>query len=200
MFRYRAIKKRCFNENIWYLFQPKDCPALLWNDTFFLAGKPSSPVMLFDTIVRGLPDFDLFEGDYVYDTDDGKLLGIAVYHNGFYVQKIGSDIRKPIPFEHIYVEKGDMESVKALQQFKRTPISFKYLDVVFELDAFVSVEGLTLCTIVSGKCYMVNLSGVKELLYYDETTGIRGYDGDVFNGHFLDINTVSSVSIDETIY
>lgn len=200
MFRYRAIKKRCFSENFWYLFQPKDCPALLWDDAFFLAGKPFSPVMLYDTIVRGLPDYDLFEGDYVYDSSDGSLLGIAVYHNGFFVQKIGSSVKKPIPFKHIYVRKGDVESVSTLRKFKRTPISFKYLDVIFEFDDFVSVEGLTLYTIVSGKCCMVNLSGVKELLYYDETTGIRGYDGDVFDGHFLDINTVSSVSIDKTIY
>lgn len=195
MFRYRAIKKKYQGKNIWYLFSLKDCPALLWDDAFFLAGKPSSPVMLLNTIVRGHPTMDLFEGDYVYDNRTKEFLGIVVYDNGFYLQKDNSEFKKVIPTEHIYVRKGDANSIEILNTFKRTPIYFKYSGMMFKISDLVSVNGSILNIIVFKKHYNINVNNVRELLYYDEVNEESGYDGDFINGLFLNVDNVTSLSI-----
>lgn len=193
MFRYRAIRKNSYQNPRWYLFQLKDCPALLWDDAFFLAGKTGTPIMKYDTIVRGHPTKNLFEGDIVLDKTTNEELGIIVYNNGFFIQKFGSDIRKSIPERHIYVSKGDNRSIEVLKSFVRTPISFKYLNVEFDLGDLVAVDGDALSLIVQSKPQKVNLNGVTELLYYDWAEKYKGYDGDIIKGKFVTLYNVTSM-------
>lgn len=194
MFRYRAIKKNSSATLKWYLFQLRDCPALLWDDAFFLAGKPDTPVMLFETITRGHPTSNIFEGDRIIDKRSDKELGTVVYNNGFYMQKVGDSVRKPIPTGHIYVSMGDMESIMQVREFDRTPISFKYLDTTFTFEDLVKVDGDALGLIILGKTQKVNISGVSELLYYDTASQYKGYDGDVLQGKFLSLESVLSIN------
>lgn len=194
VFRYRAIRKRPIDKTIWHLFKISDCPALLWSDTFFLSAKENTPVMCCDSIVRGHPDIDMFEGDYVKDEHTGEVLGIVVYHNGFYMQKVGSEFRKPIPQNHIYIDKGDRQSVSELANFDRTPLYFKYLNNIFDLGDFVSVEGDALNVIIRKKHYRLLLSCISELIYYDEITEEKVFDGDVYNGEFIHLDNISSIT------
>lgn len=190
MFRYRAVRKSHTQNVKWFLFQLKDCPALLWDDTFFLVGKPETPIMLLHTIVRGHPTVNMFEGDRVFDRATNVELGIIIYNNGFYLQKIGELVKKTIPEKHIYVNIGDMESVEALRDFERTPISFKYLNTEFNLSDLVDVDGEVLNLIVQNKPQKVNLNGVTELIYYDDGKQYKGYNGDVILGEFLKLDNV----------
>lgn len=196
MFRYRAIRKRPKYKSTWHLFRLSDCPALLWDDTFFLAGKPQTPVMCLDSIVRGHPSRDMFEGDYVKDSKTDEVLGVVVYNNGFYMQKESDGIRKTIPYEHIYIDKGDKESIDILHKFARTPINFRYLNTIFDFGNLVSVEGDTLNIIVRKKHHKVLLNGVSELVYYNETTNEKLFDGDIYNGTFVTIENVNRIFLD----
>jgi hypothetical protein len=196
VFRYRAIRKSHSQSLKWFLFQLKDCPALLWDDAFFLVGKPETPIMLFNTVVRGHPKINMFEGDKVFNTNTNKEIGIVVYCNGFYMQKVGDPIKKVIPKRHIYVRKGDTESMEALMKFNRTPIVFKYLNTEFDFGDLVAVEGDVLNLIVQGKPQRVNLNGVTELIYYDEEKEYRGYEGDIFDGRFLTLESIASIKLD----
>lgn len=193
MFRYRAVRKSHTQSFKWFLFQLRDCPALLWDDAFFLVGKPETPIMLLHTIVRGHPTINMFEGDRVFDKATDEELGIVVYNNGFYLQKVGDLVRKTIPDRHIYVTIGDVESVEALKSFNRTPISFKYLNTEFDFNDLVDVDGEVLNLIVQNKPQKVNLNGVTELLYYDCGKEYKGYDGDVITGQFLTLDNVISI-------
>lgn len=193
MFRYRAIRKSHTQNFKWFLFQLKDCPALLWDDAFFLVGKEETPIMLLHTIVRGHPTINMFEGDRIFDKATDEELGIVIYDNGFYLQKVGDPIRKTIPQGHIYVSIGDMESVEALNSFNRTPISFKYLNTEFDFSDLVDVDGEVLNLIVQNKPQKVNLNGVSELLYYDYGKQYKGYEGDVITGQFLTLDSVACI-------
>lgn len=196
MFRYRAVKKNLSDSLKWYLFQLKDCPALLWDDTFFLAGKPKTPIMVLDTIVRGHPTLNYFEGDRILDKNTNEELGIVVYNNGFYLQNPQSSIRKNIPERHIYVCKGDKKSLEDLNKFERTPISFKYLNTIFDFGDLVAIDRDVLSVIILNKPQKINVNGVSELLYYDKDKNYKIYEGDIVNGIFVTLDTVNNIPLD----
>lgn len=193
MFRYRAIRKNSYQDNRWYLFKLKDCPALLWEDTFFLAGKAITPIMRYDTIVRGHPTLNIFEGDIICDKGSNEELGIVVFNNGFFMQKNNSSIKKPIPQGHIYVSKGDTKSIEILKSFERTPIKFKYHNMEFDFSDLVKVEGDALTIMLAGKTQSVHLNSVAELLYVDRAKKYRGYKGDIVNGVFINVDNINFI-------
>lgn len=192
MFRFRAIRKSSNNnKNLWYLFKLDDCPVLLWDDTFILSGKENTPVMMYDTVVRGHPKKNIFEGDYIFDKTTNEVLGIVVYNNGFFMQKNSNSVKKQIPFGHIYIGKGDKESVKILNSLERTPISFKYLNTEFNLKDLVFVDSNLLDIIITKKHKKINLKGVTSLIYY--TTKNQFYEGDMFKGSFLTLDNINLI-------
>lgn len=193
MFRYRAVKKHSFNNIKWYSFSLRDCPVFLWNDSFILSNKPNTPILVYNTIVRGHPTIDMFEGDRVYDNETNEELGIIVYHNGFFIQKESSSFKKHISLGHIYIRRGDKDSIKLLQTFNRTPIKFKYDSLVFDIEGMVFLEGDILHLIIKSKNQKVNIKYVTELLLYNEETDYMVYTGDFINGKFITINDVTNI-------
>lgn len=63
-----------------YIFTMLDIPTKITQDTFVLSLVPNSPILRYDTIVRGMDCFDLFEGDRI--EVDGTEYTI-VYQKGF---------------------------------------------------------------------------------------------------------------------
>lgn len=84
--------------------------------------------------------------------------------------------------------------MEALKSFKRTPISFKYLNTEFDFSDLVDVDGEVLNLIVQNKPQKVNLNGVSELLYDDGGKHYKGYEGDVILGQFLTLDSVIHIN------
>lgn len=190
MFSYKAVKKSRVKQIKWYSFLLKDGPALLWDDSIFLSGIKGSPILLLNSIVRGSKTLGYYEGDKVVDKTSKEVLGVIVYCNGFYMQKNRDDIRKEIPLGHIQVCKGDNESLQVLHELERTPVSFKHFDIYFNFSDIITTQGETLEIMLFNKVRKINLLDVHELIYFNEVTGYKCYEGDVINGVVMTINNI----------
>lgn len=193
MFRFRAIRRSCPESSRWYHFQIEDGPVIFNDDCFFLCGKENTPIMFFDTIVRGHPTLKFFEGDYIYSSYDNSFLGLVVYNNGFFMQKIGESVKKEIPLSHIYVKRGSYGSTRELLKFERTPILFKYDTTEFSIMDIVSVSGGVMSLMLRTHQQRINTSGVFCMLYHNEATHTSEYEGDIFDGKILTIDNVTCV-------
>lgn len=67
-----------------YCFSMSDCPVCINDRVVALVAKSNSPLLLLNSIVRGLDDKDIFEYDYVSCSKTRKFIGYVVYIDGFY--------------------------------------------------------------------------------------------------------------------
>lgn len=192
MFRYKALTTRKNRvKKGWFYFEFRDCPAMLWENLFFLAGRVNTPIMYFSSIVRGHPTLNIFEGDRVFDKVTKEEIGVIVYDNGFKVQQGGTTCKKELSLEHIYVVEGDRYSVRSINQLERTPIEFKSSGIVFDFTNLVSIQKGVMCLISSKKTIQVDSERVSELIYYEAKSGFKVFDGELIKGDFVTMDTIS---------
>ena len=67
-----------------YYFSMSDCPICINDRVVALVAKRNSPLLLLNTIVRGMDDEDIFEYDYVSCAKTKRFKGYVVYIDGFY--------------------------------------------------------------------------------------------------------------------
>ena len=171
------------------VFNLKDCPTYLMENQIILSGKNGSPILEADTITRGMADKDIFEGDLIYK--EKEFLGYVIYNNGFFMQKKFSSHKKEIPSSHIYVKRGNRESIKIIQTFERNPILFKHNETIFSFIDLVNSKGNTLNVLHRKKFRRVITQAVTELIAVSGTTSI--FEGDLFNGKFITLDNVTSI-------
>lgn len=196
MFRYRAVKKlRKINIKNAEVFTVRDCPVQIGTDSLILVQRPGSHVLLLNTLSRGHPTLDIFEGDYVYDKTTDEQLGVVVYNNGFNVQKNELSFKKLSDLGHIYMRRGDEDSFSLLNSVQRTPICFRHNKRVIELSDFISLSGGYSYLFKNGRAEIINTANLAELLYYDKETDTKRFEGDFVDGDFLSIDNISPIYI-----
>jgi hypothetical protein len=194
VFQYRAVKKGTELNYKWYLFSLSDCPILLWEDAFCLYNKKKSPILLYDTIVRGHYNYNYFEGDIIIDKMLNKELGIVVYNNGFFMQNRNTFEKKPIPDGHIYIVKANKESIDFLYTLNRTPIQFRSSELIFDFMDLVSIiNDIILNVLIMNQHRTININMVTELIYYDSTEDVKIYEGDIINGSIASIDNIKDI-------
>ena len=193
MFRLRGIKKRNIGVDLWYDFEFKDCPTLAYEDCFFLAGKVDTPLMYYDSIVRGHPTIDMFEGDLVFDKETDERIGTIVYYNGFKMKLLGEDVLKNISTDHIYLRRGNRDSIKEISNYKRTPIMYKVKSMPFNFRNTVKVKGQVLHLVVRKEYYKVLIHNVSELLYENDVTGETVFSGEMVCGKFISLDNIATI-------
>lgn len=176
MFLYRALKKTKCNKE-WINFSIKDCPALLWDDVFFLVNKPDD-FLIYSSISRGDPNTGLFEGDIVYCSETNTRIGVIIYSNGFYIQNDNSNDKKVIQQGHIYVVNGDMTTMSVIiNNNNRTPILFKHNNgLEFGFINFVYTECNDLCILIGKKVHSVPFNKINELINFDIEENVKIYE------------------------
>lgn len=65
-------------------FGLEDAPVCINDKQSILCNRPNSPIILSQTIARGLDDKSMFEYDFVMSVT-GSFVGFVVYRDGFYV-------------------------------------------------------------------------------------------------------------------
>ena len=120
--RLRAITK---NRQKYY-FEIKDCPVYLNDKIVALMNKPGSPLLLANSIARGLDDEDIFEFDYVLDKDSRKFLGYIVYTTEFCIYHVEKGTLVPMRGIDNYTVLSNtvLSDVDKLEEV-RSPLRFK---------------------------------------------------------------------------
>lgn len=109
-----------------YYFEIKDCPVYLNDKIVALMNKPNSPLLLANSIARGLDDDDIFEFDYVLSKDTHKFLGYVIYTTEFCVYNMQTKIITPMCEldEYTVLSNTVLSDVELLDKV-RSPLRFK---------------------------------------------------------------------------
>lgn len=120
-------------------FTLADGPCPLDVDHFVLTERPGSPILTYDTVMRGFDIINLFEGDIVEDEEGNEYL--VSYYRGINYKNIetGKSLKK-INGKTKIISNIYKRDVK--EKLKITPQgqSFKYNDIVFNLRVIYGVH------------------------------------------------------------
>ena len=193
-FKYRAILKNYSSNKYWWNFSIEDCPALIYIDTFILTGVEGSPLLLFDTIVRGDKDSNIYEGDIAVNKYTEEVEGIVVYDNGFFVQKDNRSDKKVIDLNHIYLKKGNLESIGVLLSFyNRTPIRFKSQSIEFGFEDMTFISNNFINAMIKNKVCRFRVNSISELIYFNSTDERSIYSGEFIGANIASLNNVQNL-------
>lgn len=159
----------------WVEFTLHDLPTPISKDEFILLAKPNTPRVLLNTIRRGDPDTNLYEGD-VIECDGSKWL--ICYERGFYA------INNDYVSKYLYTIRNftflgtNLDIPMEVQNSLRTKYLFKYDKSVFRLQDIVGgYQGKLLLRFASEPVDPDDIQQECCLTY----NGTRVYLGDVFD-------------------
>lgn len=193
--RLRAITKK--REK--YYFDIKDCPVFINDKTVALMNKKNSPLLLANSIARGLDDEDVFEFDYVMDKKERRFLGYIVYTNEFCIYHIEKKTLTPMRDINQYFilsntvlsDVDELEQVRSQLRFKCDNNSFGFKRLIYfhgnrlytdikHLNNFVEMDKVSFLTgLTKGKVelpYGKKLSD-GEIVLNDFHPMVRKHDG-----------------------
>lgn len=159
-----------------YSFSLEDAPIPLDNETFVLSNVPNSPILLYNSILKGCDVEDFFAGDIVRVNGKDYLLS---YHRGLVGKSLDEeadllyldDIGNFDMVSNIYNRKVDMLS-------RQLSFPYKWKDTTFYLEKIYGMkDGMLLVNVKGGLMIPPN-----EIQQY---AGIRGVQGEkVFFGDY----------------
>lgn len=157
----------------------KDIPVMMFEDKFVLMNKPGSPILRADTIMRGEPFYNVYEGDVIEADGD---IWLVCYERGFYAINENYVIRFLYKFNDIkFIDRHDNVTGLPTVTFKKKFL-FKIKDQVFVLNDIVGAY--------SGDCIFRTYSEPVKVETIQQDCGLR-YNGNLmFLGDTVDGSTV----------
>lgn len=151
-------------------------PVPLDDKTFALSKSPNTPILLYDSILRGCDIKDLFAGDLI--RADG-IEYLVSYHRGL-VGRSTDDVRAVLYFEKDgkYEMVSNIYNRELMMSSRQSTFPYKYKDNIFYLqDIYGMLDGKLVVNVHGGL-----LVPVEEAQQY---AGVRDHKGDqVFFGDY----------------
>lgn len=129
-----------------YIFTIDDIPIKITEESVALVGKKGTPLLIANTIVRGLDDGSVFEGDLVLDKSL-NYLGTVIYRKGFMMYSPKEKGLVSLPDKSEVVFESDLRvKLEGVEGFSVEPVMWVYNEQVVLIRHIVIGANGKICT------------------------------------------------------
>lgn len=143
-------------------FSVADVPVAINDTMIVLARKKNSPILLTQSVARGVDSGEFYETDFVLSDDRHGVLGFVVYKDGFYIWDSQEDIL--IPLRNTdglrFIPNTQMHRVREMEKY-RSKIRFGSGGRRFSMDRIIYYKGDEVFITVKPSGPPINLSSLK---------------------------------------